>query len=175
MLTLADRLDQFPREGRIEWIGIRPVRRGAVQSVVAVRAQTGRGLEGDHYQGGSGSRGVTLIQFEHLAALASLMEVSAVAPELLRRNLLVSGLNLMALKGRRFQVGEAVLESTGPCHPCSRMDESLGPGGLNAMRGHGGITARVLSGGQLRVGDAVRVLPDGVDLRSGGSEVAEAR
>ncbi len=168
MLTLADCLDQYPSEGRIEWIGVRPARRAAIQSVVAVRAQARRGLEGDRYQGVSGSRAVTLIQFEHLAALASLMGVSAVAPALLRRNLLVSGLNLVALKGRRFRVGEAVLESTGPCHPCSRMEESLGPGGLNAMRGHGGITARVLSGGLLRVGDAVRVLPDGVDPQPDG-------
>lgn len=169
MLTLADCLDHFPSEGRIEWIGIRPARRAAVQSVVAVRAKARRGLEGDHYQGASGSRAVTLIQFEHLAALASLRGVSAVAPALLRRNLMVSGLNLMALKGRCIQVGEAVLESTGPCHPCSRMEESLGPGGLNAMRGHGGITARVLSGGLLRVGDVVRVLPDdGVDPQPDG-------
>jgi MOSC domain-containing protein YiiM len=67
----------------------------------------------------------------------------------------VAGINLLALKGRRFRVGAALLEHTGPCEPCSRMEEALGPGGYNAMRGHGGITARVLERGTIRLGDAV--------------------
>ena len=76
-------------------------------------------------------------------------------PALLRRNIVVAGLNLLALKGRRFRIGGALLEGSGPCEPCSRMEEALGPGGYNAMRGHGGITARVVEGGLIRVGDAV--------------------
>ena len=83
-----------------------------------------------------------------------------VAPGRLRRNLVVSGLNLLALKGRRIQIGEEViLDITGECHPCSRMEEELGPGGYNAMRGHGGLTANIAQGGRLRVGDVVQVLP----------------
>jgi MOSC domain-containing protein YiiM len=80
----------------------------------------------------------------------------ATPPELTRRNIVVSGINLLALKDRRFQIGGAVLEATGPCEPCSRMEENLGPGGYNAMRGHGGITARVVEEGTIRVGDEVR-------------------
>jgi MOSC domain-containing protein YiiM len=73
----------------------------------------------------------------------------------LRRNLLISGINLLALKDRPFRIGAVLLEGTGLCHPCSRMEAVLGPGGYNAMRGHGGITARVLESGELHVDDAL--------------------
>lgn len=68
---------------------------------------------------------------------------------------MVAGINLAALKGRRFRLGSAVLEATGECHPCSRMEDILGPGGYNAVRGHGGLTARVLEAGTARNGDAL--------------------
>jgi len=68
----------------------------------------------------------------------------------------VSGLNLLALKGKQFRIGNVVLEYTGLCHPCSKMETALGPGGYNAMRGHGGITTRVVEAGDITVGDDVR-------------------
>ena len=92
--------------------------------------------------------------------VASLMNLPEVHPEQLRRNLVVCGLNLLALKDRRFSVGEAVLEFTGPCVPCSQMEKNLGVGGFNAMRGHGGITAKVIQAGMIRTGDAVQLLSD---------------
>jgi MOSC domain-containing protein YiiM len=76
-------------------------------------------------------------------------------PARLRRNLVVEGIPLIALKGRRFRIGEVLCEGTAPCDPCSRMEAALGPGGYNAMRGHGGLCARILEGGTLRIGDAV--------------------
>jgi MOSC domain-containing protein YiiM len=154
--TLARLLAMFPRAGRVEWIGVRPARHVPVEQTVGALATDG-GLLGDHYDGGK--REVTLIQAEHLAAVASLMGVPRVEPALVRRNIVVSGINLLALKDRRFRVGEALLECSGPCHPCSRMEEALGAGGYNAMRGHGGITARVLERGTLRVGDTVVAVP----------------
>ncbi|MEY6433118.1 MOSC domain-containing protein [Thioalkalicoccus limnaeus] len=136
-------LSTFPRAGRVDWIGIRPQRRAPVQALRTVIALAGQGLEGDHYHTRRhGARQVTLIQAEHLAVIGALLGRAAPAPEELRRNLVVSGINLLALKGRRFQIGEAVLEGSGLCYPCSRMEEVLGAGGYNAMRGHGGVTAR---------------------------------
>jgi MOSC domain-containing protein YiiM len=79
----------------------------------------------------------------------------AISPALVRRNIVVVGLNLLALKDRRFRIGEALLETSGECHPCSRMDENRGVGGYNAMRGLGGITARVIADGRVVVGDLV--------------------
>ncbi|RPE81162.1 MOSC domain-containing protein [Vulcaniibacterium tengchongense] len=149
----------LPRPGRVEWIGLRPARGAAMVEAERALAQAGAGLAGDRYAGGSGKRGVTLVQAEHLPAIAALAGRDAVAPGLLRRNVVVSGLPLAALKGRRFRIGEALLEGTGDCDPCSRMEAALGPGGYNAMRGHGGLCARILEGGALRVGDAVVPLP----------------
>jgi MOSC domain-containing protein YiiM len=98
---------------------------------------------------------VTLIQAEHLEIVARLLGKAAIEPALVRRNIVVSGINLLALRSQEFQIGEAVLVGTGNCAPCSRMEEVLGPGGYNAMRGHGGITAAVVQPGVLRVGDSV--------------------
>ncbi len=114
------------------------------------------GMDGEHHAGGVPSdREVTLIQHEHLGAVASLAGRDSVDPSLLRRNIVVSGINLLALLGRRFRVGDALLEGTEPCEPCKRMEENLGVGGYNAMQGHGGICARVVSAGPVHVGDAV--------------------
>ena len=133
---------------------MRPARRVGVTPVDAVDAVAGQGLRGDRYAH-DGKRQVTLIQAEHLTAVAAFVGRAALDPTLLRRNVVVAGLNLLALKGRRFRIGAALLEWTGPCEPCSRMEEALGRGGYNAMRGHGGITAAIVEGGPIRVGDAV--------------------
>lgn len=140
----------------MQWIGIRPARRVAPVSLETVDAITATGLRGDHYNS-SGKRQVTLIQAEHLPVLSSLVG-APVEPAALRRNVLVGGINLIALRNGRFRIGEALLEGTGPCEPCSRMEDVLGPGGYNAMRGHGGITARVLEGGRIKLGDAVELV-----------------
>lgn len=161
---LAQLLATLPQRGRVVWIGLRPAVRAPLQIVDCALAEAGRGLTGDRWAGRpDGARQITLIQAEHLPVIAACVGRDDVEPGLLRRNLVVSGLNLLALKDRRFRIGAAVLEWSGLCQPCSRMESALGPGGWNAMRGHGGITARVLEGGWIRVGDAVCVVGDDPD------------
>ena len=155
-------MTRFPRAGRVRWIGLRPARDVQMRAVDSADAVAGKGLRGDRYGSGSGKRGITLIQAEHLPVIAALAGLDGVhldglglEPARLRRNLMVEGIPLIALKGRRFRIGEVLCEGTSPCDPCSRMEAALGPGGYNAMRGHGGLCARILEGGTLRIGDAV--------------------
>jgi len=153
--SLARLFDAPVRPGRLVWIGLRPGRREPMQAVGEARLEAGRGLVGDRYSRLDGGRQVTLIEAEGLRAAAGYLGVEAVAPQAVRRNLVTEGINLLALKGRRFRVGAALLETSGECHPCSRMEETLGVGGYNALRGHGGLTARVIEGGVIRLGDVV--------------------
>ena len=156
-------LEQFPYLGRLEHILLRPARHAHIDSVQGVQAEVGRGLIGDYRAEraprDSAKRQVTLIQAEHLPVIAALAGVSLEPPELaklLRRNLVISGINLLALKDKTFSIGEVVLEGSGLCAPCSQMEDALGIGGYNAMRGHGGITARVLTAGTFHLGDSVQ-------------------
>ncbi|BDX04610.1 hypothetical protein MACH26_01310 [Planctobacterium marinum] len=119
--------------------------------------EPGKGLCRDRFKGSEKSRRqVSIIQAEHISAVAQMLGKSRLAPELFRRNIVVSGINLLALKNARFYLGTALLEMSGLCHPCSRMEEALGQGGYNLMRGHGGILARVISPGEVHLGDSLR-------------------
>jgi MOSC domain-containing protein YiiM len=156
MPELHELVNTFPRSGRVEWIGLAEQRLGDVQPQRSVSVEPGTGIAGEHHaRSGKSHRQVTLIQYEHLAAVAALLKREQIDPALLRRNIAVSGINLLALKHGTFRIGTALLEGTGPCAPCSRMEANLGPGGYNVMRGHGGITAIVVEGGEIRVGDDV--------------------
>jgi MOSC domain-containing protein YiiM len=168
-MSVRELLRTLPQIGRLAWIGVAAARRAPLTSLDEVEVTPEAGLVGDHHTGGTRrARQVTLIQHEHLATLASLVGRD-VSPRELRRNLAVSGVNVLALKGRRFTIGDVELEGTGPCEPCSRMEENLGPGGTNAMRGHGGITARVVRGGRIRLGDEVRALVSDESSASDGA------
>jgi MOSC domain-containing protein YiiM len=149
-------MGRHARDGRIDWIGLRPARRADVLAVEAAEIAPA-GIAGDH--GRAGRRAVTLVQAEHLAAIGAFLDCGPVDPALLRRNLVVAGLNLAALNGRVVAAGGALLRITGICAPCSRMEEALGPGGYTAVRGHGGWCAEVVAPGRVAVGDAVRLEP----------------
>ena len=157
-------LATMPQVGRVEWIGIRPGRREPLKVLQSVNVSL-EGLVGDRYRGKAGGpRMVTLIQDEHIRTVASILKLEAIDPGLLRRNIVVSGINLQALKKRRIQIGNAILEVTGNCPPCSRMEENLGSGGYNAMRGHAGVTATVIFDGKIDCGDAVTCLAESTNL-----------
>ncbi|AXA68415.1 MULTISPECIES: MOSC domain-containing protein [Pseudomonas] len=158
MIPLKELLAQVPQSGEVRWIGVRPASRAPMVEIEAVEARRDAGLTGDHARPTPrNQRQVTLIQWEHLPVVAALIG-KPVAPADLRRNLAIAGINLFSLKNRRFRIGQAILETTGWCQPCARLEERLGPGTFQAMRGHGGLTTRVLEGGIIRLGDRVEVL-----------------
>lgn len=162
---------QFPRPGRVEAILLRPARGAPVLVVPSVLALQDRGLQGDRSaqalptRAGGHKRQVTLLQAEHLPLIAAWVGRATIDASRLRRNLVIAGINLVSARALfadqlvHIAIGEeVVLQVTGPCDPCSKMEAELGAGAYNAMRGHGGMTARVLAGGRITVGDVVRVL-----------------
>ena len=155
-------LDRFARDlspGILQWIGVRPARRAPMRQLEWADAIAEAGLDGDHRTEktpGSG-RQVTLISQEFIQQIAHFTGTDNIDPALLRRNLVVSGVNLNALRYQRFQIGDALLEAGALCHPCSRMEQALGKGGVAAMLGHGGLCCRILRGARIRCGDALLV------------------
>ena len=156
--SVKELLENIPQTGKLEWIGIRPGKKQELIKLGSSYLERGSGLEGDRFRGSiSGKRQVTLIQQEHLKVIAEILGKSEIDPGLTRRNLVVSRINLLSLKNQTFQIGKTVLQTSGICDPCSRMEENLGSGGYNAMRGHGGITAKVIEAGEIYIGDLVQL------------------
>lgn len=168
--TLQSISQTMPQVGTLEAIIVRPARRVAaieVEQTLAI-ADIGlqddrRGLEHNPANNKISNRQVTLIQAEHIDVVSKLMRIPGLDACTLRRNLVVSGINLLAIKPlfehqtHYLCIGDVVLEITGICAPCSRMEEVLGEGGYNAMRGHGGVNAKVIQGGMLATGDTVKL------------------
>ena len=143
----------------IEWIGVRPRRREPLMAVTEAEAVADLGLRGDHRMTktpGSG-RQVTFISREFVAQIEQHLGKNGLDPAVLRRNIVVSGINLNALRRQQFWFGEALFEATQLCHPCARMEAELGPGGVVAMMGYGGLCAKVLQTGQIAIGDSLRL------------------
>lgn len=169
MIKRSHPLDRFARDltpGTLTWIGLRTERRGEVRSVESARAIASRGLEGDHRMDKTpgSARQITLISEEFIRQIAYFTSRDSIDPALLRRNLVVRGINLNALRHQHFTIGEALFEATALCHPCSRMEEALGEGGVAAMIGHGGLCARILDTGTIRIGDSLDVSPEGSNM-----------
>jgi MOSC domain-containing protein YiiM len=150
-------LTQRPAPGRVTWIGVRPDRGLPMRVLEEATLLTDRGIDGDRSSARSpgGKRQVSLIQAEHFPVIASFVGHDRISPALFRRNLVVQGINLIGLRASAFRIGEVLLRGNGFCEPCSKMEQALGTGGYNAMRGHGGILARIVRGGVIRLGDEV--------------------
>lgn len=139
-------------KGKVAIIQVRPKRREPPVDVDAWDLSS----TADHAP--SKDRAVTLFQHEHLEVISRLFGRTVEFAQT-RRNVAIAGFNLEAARGEVIAVGEVLLELTGRCHPCARMDETIGPGGFTAMFGHGGWTARIVRGGTIRVGDPVELVP----------------
>ena len=155
MIALKELLSRHAQDGLVDWIGVRGARHCDVASVSEADIAFD-GLAGDHAR--PGKRALTLIQAEHIPVIAALIGRGDIATEVFRRNIVVSGLNLAALRGAEILMGTARLRITTVCAPCSRMETALGHGAYNAMRGHGGWCAEVVAPGHVSVGDPVKVL-----------------
>src|SRR4051812_49022652 len=151
--------------GSVEAIVMAPDAEAAMAAVDRAAARAGRGLEGDRYWAARGTftnahgRGhdLTLIEGEVLDALT--LPGGRLAPEDARRNLVTRGIDLDALVGRRFRVGDVECFGQRLCEPCAHLERLTArvgkPGVLRALIHRGGLRADVLADGEIRVGDAI--------------------
>jgi len=150
--------------GTVELIALTAEAEGPMRAVSAAEAVEGRGLLGDRYERGAGTfsdprgRGydLTLVEAEALEELSS--KGVELAPIEARRNLVVRGIALDELIGRRFRVGEVECFGQRRCEPCSHLERLTQPGVLRGLVHRGGLRADVLSSGQIRPGDRVEAL-----------------
>jgi MOSC domain-containing protein YiiM len=141
--------------------------RGPLVSVDEVRAEPGRGLEGDRYWKRQGTfwkaaadREVTLIESEVLESLAAEAGITIEGRDA-RRNLATRGVRLNELVNRRFRVGEVTLAGIRLCEPCSHLEQLAGRPLRPLLAGRGGLRAGIVTGGVIRVGDAIQIEAEG--------------
>lgn len=135
-----------------------------MEAVDSAAAVAGRGLEGDRYAARAGTfsanpgsgRDLTLVAVEALAALAG--DGIELDPLDARRNVVVSGIDLDGLIGRRFRIGEAECRGARRCEPCAHLERLTGPGVLRGLVHRGGLRADVLASGTIAVGDRIEVI-----------------
>lgn len=147
--------------GRVEALALAAEARGSMVRATEASVRAGRGIEGDRYFAGRGTfsnphaRGndLTLIEAEVLDALAG--PLSSLAPEEARRNIVTRSIDLNALVGRRFLVGEVECVGQRLCEPCAHLQRLTAPGILRALVHRGGLRADALSDGVVRVGDEI--------------------
>jgi MOSC domain-containing protein YiiM len=152
--------------GRVEAIHIASGAAASMQPLTEVEAVAGVGLSGDRYATRTGfyserptdpgAREVTLFEAEVLDALRAEEGVDLEASDH-RRNVTVRGVRLADLLGQRFRIGDVLLEGVKDCPPCEHLEGLLGKPVLRLLLNRGGLRARIVETGTLRVGDAVRL------------------
>lgn len=139
-------------------------RNNGVVACESVTCTAGKGIEGDRYYGHSeGYKGqITFFSDEVAAAMEEHFNVEGLDRSAMRRNVLVSGVDLNSLIGKRFRIGEVVLTGSEECTPCFWMNEAVSEGALDWLKGKGGLRCRIETSGTLKTGDAqVEFLGDG--------------
>jgi MOSC domain-containing protein YiiM len=136
-----------------------------MSSLSEVRAVPGRGIEGDRYFTGAGTFSqhpqkpdfeITLIEKEKIEAFADESGLPFTS-KLARRNLVTEGVDLNALAGREFRIGEVRIRGIRLCEPCSYLAKTTFPETLKGLVHKGGLRAQILSEGIMRVGDEIVV------------------
>lgn len=144
-------------EGRVTAIFIGPTEGELPGPVESVRAHAGKGLEGNRYfyeEGAPPGRALTLISSD---AVQEFVDETGVplTPQESRRNVVTAGIDLNALVGKRFTVGEVECEGVVLCEPCAHLQSMTYPGVLQGMVHRAGLNADILSDGEITVGDVV--------------------
>jgi MOSC domain-containing protein YiiM len=163
--TYAGRASRATKVGVVEVVAVATEAEGPMETVPSAEALAGRGLRGDRYARGAGTfsdpggRGydLTLVEAEALEELAA--GGVDVAPAGARRNLVVRGISLDDLIGKRFRVGDVECFGQRRCEPCAHLEKLTRPGVLRGLVHRGGLRADLLSGGRIRVGDEVEAVP----------------
>ena len=165
-IAAVERPNSSSTKGRVAAIAIAPEAEAPARALERVRAIAGSGLEGDRYAAGTGTfsanggsgRDLTLVEAEALAELSEGgVELAAVDA---RRNVVVEGIDLDRLIGRRFLVGEVECRGARRCEPCAHLQRLTKPGVLRGLVHRGGLRADLLTGGSIGVGDEIRLLED---------------
>ncbi len=145
-------------QARLLAIAIRRRSRGALLELARAAVSTAAGIAGD-FRGRPGRRQVTVLGLEDWQAAAAMAGRPDLPWSTRRANLLVTGVALFASSGSILRIGEVELEVTGETAPCERMEEAC-PGLRAALAGgwRGGVTCRVLRGGELTPGVPIRVV-----------------
>jgi MOSC domain-containing protein YiiM len=134
------------------------IRDAPAVALEAARFVADCGLEGDWRSRQGRGRQITLIEAEALEAVAASLGISTVPSGASRRQVVVRGIGLNETIGKRLRVGEVLLEVDELCDPCPNMEVKIGPGAQLALAGRGGVCGRIVEGGVVRPGDAVRVV-----------------
>ena len=144
--------------GIVTSIIVRPEKKGAPKHLTIAHIHS-TGVEGDHAIRPESRRPVTLIAADDLATVAANVGFQGDAHGACRRNICVDTFPTDDMKGKRVALGdEVILEITGYCTPCQRMDDNFGPGAILALQKKAGWIAIVIEEGDVRVGDTFRVL-----------------